>query len=202
MKGSSTRFTTPVSTRRPPGARLLEAFSPKLSRRITLFDRSSFDLWTLLEADPDVLALCERPTLLATDPARTVDFWVQRRNHKELLLLQRGELTTADECVGTLALRVVPLAELSAHRTLIANWQCILPQVNATRGLLPHGLKDSVLRRVRAPTALGLVEHDLRVGDPSLVRGAIFELLRTGLLRAPSLRIAPLTVHTLLEPSS
>ena len=165
---------------------MLEAFSPKLSRRITLFDRSSFDLWTLLEADPDVLALCERPTLLATDPARTVDFWVQRRNHEELLLLQRGELATADECVGKLALRAIPLAELSAHRTLIANWQCILPQVNATRGLLPHWLKDSGLRRVRAPTALGLVEHDLRVGDPSLVRGAIFELLRTGLLRAPT----------------
>lgn len=201
MNGSFTRFTTPVSTRRPPGARLLEAYGPKLSRRITLFDRPSFDLWTLLEADSDVHALCERPAFLVTDPSRTVDFWVQRRRHEELLLLQHGEPAIADECIGTLALRAVPLAELSAHRTLIANWQCILPHVNATQGLLPHGLKDSVLRTVRAPTALGLVEHDLRVGDPSLVRGAIFDLLRIGQLRAPDLRTEPLTARTLLEPS-
>lgn len=158
MKGSAIRFTTPVATRRPPGARLLEAFSPKLARRVTLFDRASFDLWTLLEADPDVLALCERPALRALDPTSPVDFWVQRCGREEMLVIQHGEQTAPDEHIGTLPLRAVPLAELVAHRLLIDNWQCILPQVNATRGLLPPGLESSVLRRVRAPITLGEVE--------------------------------------------
>jgi len=77
MKGSSIRFTTPVVTRRSSGARPLEAFSQKRSRRITLFDRANFDLWTLLEADPDVFSLCVRPAILATDPDRAIDFWVR-----------------------------------------------------------------------------------------------------------------------------
>lgn len=74
---------------RPRGCRLLEAFSPKLSKPIRLFDRASFGQWIRLEADPAVLSLCERPTRLGINhDGRLIDFWVQRRNGEEMLLVR------------------------------------------------------------------------------------------------------------------
>ena len=42
----------PVSTLRPRGAPRLDAFSLKLNRRLTLFQRGTPELWLLIEADP------------------------------------------------------------------------------------------------------------------------------------------------------
>ena len=52
MNGSARRFGSPVDVPRPRGARLLEAFSPKLGRRVRLFDHAAFEQWIQLEADP------------------------------------------------------------------------------------------------------------------------------------------------------
>ncbi len=101
-----------------------------------------------------------------------------------------------------MALRVVAPAELAAANIWVANWPRILPVINATRTLLPKGLAKSVLNFVRDPIALARIEHQFSIGDPSLVRGVIFELLRTGGLCAPSLPTQPLSLHTLLEPAS
>jgi len=46
---------------------MLEAFNPKLSRRVRLFDRAIFNLWISLEADTAALGFCERPAQLGTD---------------------------------------------------------------------------------------------------------------------------------------
>ena len=51
------QFTEPVALARPPGAHRLEAFSPKLGRRLTFYRRALLDLWLLFEADPSVIAL-------------------------------------------------------------------------------------------------------------------------------------------------
>ena len=175
MKGSTTRYTVPLSSRRPPGARLLEAFSPKLSRRVRLFDQASFNLWISLEADAKVVALCERPTSFAGDAGRMIDFWVRRDDGEELLLLERSDTPDpAPQRHDGLAVRLVTAADLAAQSTWIDNWHRMLTAIVATRGLLPKSLKDAVLRRVREPVALSLVEHELSTGDPSLIRGAIF----------------------------
>jgi hypothetical protein len=50
--------------------------------------------------------------------------------------------------------------------------------------------------------SLGRLEHELSFGNPSLARGAIFEQLRSGAIRAPSLDTRPIGLHTLLEPVS
>ena len=93
-------------------------------------------------------------------------------------------------------------AELAAAAMWVSNWQRMLPVVTVTRTLLPKGLAHSMLRFVRTPLALSLIEHQFSMGDPPLVRGAIFELLRTGQLQAPSLHNQPLSLHTLLEPAA
>ena len=77
-----------------------------------------------------------------------------------------------------------------------------LEKAGAARTLLPKGLAHSMLRFVSTPSALSLIEHQFSMGDPPLVRGAIFELLRTGQLHAPSLHNQPLSLHTLLEPAA
>jgi len=55
MKDFTTRFHAPPEVARPRGCRLLEAFSPKLTRPIRLFERASFEQWIRLEADPKAL---------------------------------------------------------------------------------------------------------------------------------------------------
>jgi len=48
------RFERAVETKRRPGQRRIEVFSPKIKRRLTLFSWDSHDAWLLLEADPTV----------------------------------------------------------------------------------------------------------------------------------------------------
>lgn len=69
-------------------------------------------------------------------------------------------------------------------------------------GLLSKSLAKSLLAFVREPVALACVEHQFSIGDPPLVRGVIFELLRTGRLCAPALHTRALSLQTLLEPAS
>ena len=204
MKDFNARFRAPLEVTRPRGCRLLEAFSPKLARAIRLFDHASFEQWIRLEADPTALSLCERPARLDTNgDGRLIDFWVQRREREELLLLEHGEAEHAvPDHLDGLALRVIAPAELAAANIWVTNWQRMLPVINATRTLLPKGLAKSVLSFVHEPIALARIEHQFSIGDPSLVRGVIFELVRTGGLCAPALHTQPLSLHTLLEPAS
>ena len=188
--------TLHLDVTRPRGARLLEAFSLKLSRRVRLFDRASFDLWVRLEADPQVLSLCERPTRLGLAPdARVIDFWVLRRDGEQLLLIDDVD-PEPKIIIGGVPVQRVTAAELAASATWIGNWQRMLPVLTMYRSLVPKGVAHSVLSRVREPTPLSLIEHELSVGDPSLVRAAVFDLLRTGQLHAQAL-----SLHTLVEPS-
>ena len=77
----------------------------------------------------------------------------------------------------------------------------MIPVINATRGTAPKILITSVLGLVHRPLALSLVEQELSVGDPAVVRGTIFELMRTGHLMAPSLHTQALSLHTSVEPT-
>jgi len=92
MKAAAPRYAAPLDLPRPRGARLLEAFSPKLGRRVRFFDRATFDQWIRLEADPAVQCLCERPQRLGTErDARVADFWVQRHDGEVLQVVHDGD---------------------------------------------------------------------------------------------------------------
>jgi hypothetical protein len=203
MTDSSARFSLPISAPRPRGARLLTAFSPTLERAVRAFDHHGLWQWVRLETDPQITSFCEHPVRLGkADDARLIDFWVQRGDAEELLVLDRDRATDKiPESLDGIALRLVPAAELAAAGTWITNWLRMLPVITATRGLVPKSLLRAATNLVREPVALSLVEHELAVGDPSLVRGAIFELLRTGRLLAPSLHSQALSLHTTIEPA-
>ena len=203
MKESPPRFLAPMSSPRPRGSRLLTAFSPKLGRTVRAFDHAGFDQWIRLEADPGVNAFCEHPRRLGSgDEGLLIDFWVAGRSNEEMLVLNRRQVAAKlPSSVQDIPLRLVPAAEQAAAAVWVSNWQRLIPVINATRGLAPKTLLKSVLSLVHKPLALSLIEHELSVGDPAIVRGAIFELLRTGQLMAPSLHTQALSLHTLVEPA-
>ena len=203
MKESSPRFVTPMSTPRPRGARLLTAFSVKLGRTVRAFDHAAFEQWVRLEVDPAVISFCEHPCRLsANDDSRLIDFWVARHSQEVMLVVERGQGSAKlPKSAQSMPLRLVPAAEQAAAAVWVANWLRMIPVINATRGTAPKTLIKSVLSLVRRPLALSLVEHELSVGDPAVVRGTIFDLLRTGQLMAPSLHTQALSLHTLVEPT-
>ena len=193
-----------MSASRPHGARLLTAFSPKLGRTVRAFDHVGFEQWIRLETDPAVIAFCEHPRRVGTtDDGRLIDFWVARRDQEEMLVIERGQgAAKLPSSVQDIPLRLVPAAELAAGAVWISNWLRMIPVINATRGLTPKALVRSALSLVRRPLALSYIEHELSVGDPAVVRGAIFELLRTGQLMAPILHTQALSLHTTVEPAT
>jgi hypothetical protein len=201
MKDFAARFGSPIPATRPRGARLLEAYSPKLIRRVRFFDHLAFWQWIRLEADPAVSTFCERPARVDRRPdACLIDFWVQRASTEKLLLIEsRYDLPVQD--VDGLAVDVVPLAELAAARMWISNWARMLPVISATRSLVPKSLTHVLLGRVVESQPLARLERDLLGSDAAIVRGAVFELLRIGQLRAPTLHRQPLDLHLMVEPA-
>ncbi|VTU45419.1 hypothetical protein SRS16P2_00138 (plasmid) [Variovorax sp. SRS16] len=202
MRGFAPRFSTPLDAPRPRGSPMLEGFSPKLGRRVRLFNRSTFRQWVRLEVDPAVLSLCERPVRSSPAPgSRVVDFWVQRDAGEQLLLVDDEQ----DELAPTasdIPVQRVAAADLAAAATLIDNWQRMLPTIVSTRAWHSGALADSVQECVREPMALSRLERAFAMGDPPVVRGAVFELLRKGRLIAPSLHSQPLTPDTIFGPAS
>lgn len=186
---------------RPRGAPLLEGFSPKLGRRVRLFNRAAFDQWLRLEAEPTVLSLCERPVRLSpATGSRLVDSWVQREDGEQLLLVDDGHDELGSPTASDIPLRRVAGTDLAAAAIWIGNWQRMLPTIISTRAWLPSALALSIRAYVREPMTLSHLDRAFVMGDPPVVRGAIFELLRCGHLNAPSLHSQPLTLHTLFEP--
>ena len=201
MKDSSARFAAPLETVRPRGGRLIEGFSVKLQRRVRVFSHSSFAQWIRLEADPSVIAFCERPARVGPGPdTRLIDFWVHGADGEAMLLIDAREDVPSK--LHGMQVRVVGGAELAAASAWIGNWSRMLPVINATRALLPPRTLQSVVTHVRQAMSLGRLEQELSFGNPSLARGAIFEQLRRGAIRAPSLHTQPIGLHTLLEPVS
>lgn len=193
---------TPLAITRPRGARMIEARSPKLGRLIQHYDQASFQQWIRLEADPSVLAFCERPARIGPEAtAPLISYWVSRKQAQEFVMLVTGERSTdlPNEHDGK-PLRVVTSPELVASSMWIDNWQRMLPVLNCSANFVPPALKKSVLALSNASITLLAMERELAKAQPMLVRAAVFDLLRTGHLTAPSLHTQKLSLHTVLEP--
>ena len=86
MVDLSRRFE-PLALPRPQGARRYDVFSPKLGRRLTLYRRSAFEVWLMIESDPAAQTLCERPGLITVSGQRfIVDFWARYGDGECLVL--------------------------------------------------------------------------------------------------------------------
>lgn len=200
---NSPLFTEPVPLARPAGAHRFEAFSPKLGRRLTFYRRALLDSWLLLEADPRVIAFCERPGYVQFGgKARLADFWVRYIDRQELVLLgdagmdQRAGPAKQELDEAAFSIRSMSSADLAAARVWIGNWQQMLPCIVANRGLVPWSLSRAVERCLASPQQLMTLERKCSNEDPVLFRAALFDLLHAGRVTAPDLRTQPLSVHT------
>jgi hypothetical protein len=200
----------PVALARPRGAHRFEAFSPKLARRMTFYRRALVEQWVLLEADPSVIAFCERPGYIQIDRQRRLaDFLVRYVYRNELVILSdrscEVDATKPDRVldVDACTIRRVAPAELAAARIWIENWQRMLPCLVANRDLVPSTLPQGIVCFVKEPRRLLDIEREFSTGDPVLVRTAVFGLLHSGRVSAPELRTQPLSLLTsfaALEP--
>jgi hypothetical protein len=193
---------TPLAIIRPRGARLIEARSPKLGRLVQHFDQASFRQWIRLEADPSVTTFCERPARISPDATSSIiSYWVSRKQAQEFVMLVTGEMPAdlTNEHDGK-PLRVVTPPELATAAVWIDNWQRMLPVINCSANLVPPALRKSVLALSNASITLLSMERELARAQTMLVRAAVFDLLRTGALAAPSPHTPKLSLHTVLEP--
>ncbi|MBY4867667.1 hypothetical protein K6W76_14270 [Burkholderia anthina] len=191
----------PVALARPRGAHRLEAFSPKLARRMTFYRRAVVEHWVLLEADPSVIVFCERPDYIQIDRhKRLADFLVRYVDRNELVILDdrfsEVDATKPDRVldVDTYTIRRIAPDELAAPRIWIESWQRILPCLVANRDLVPLALPQAIARFVKGPRRQLDIERECSTGDTVLVRTAVFGLLHSGRVSAPELRTQPLSL--------
>jgi hypothetical protein len=202
--GNSLPILQPIVLARPRGAHRFEAYSLKLTRRVTLYRHVALQQWVLLEASPSVDAFCERPGFVIIDGQKILaDFWVRHTDRQELVIL--SEVMTGDDAMSKaggvldmqgLSIRRVEPAELMASHEWISNWRSMLPCLVANRRLLPRSLSDSIVRLLSEPQRLADIERQLSTGDPVLVRASLFNLLREGRVSAPELHTQPLSLRT------
>ena len=203
MKKSGLRHTNPLSIPRRGGTRLIEGKSPKLGRRVRLFDYASFAIWVGLEAQPEVVTFCEYPLRIgAAAQSPVIDFWVQRDSQEEYLVSPvRANSIEWPVAVNGVNLRKVSDAELAATSRWVQNWEFILSTLNGQDAISDASrLTKQILSLVDRPTPLAEIERRFVASGTPVVRASIFHMLRTGKLRAPSLRDQSLSNLTLFEP--
>lgn len=198
------RFQMAGDNRRPHGSHQYYVWSPKLDRRLTLFGEAALNAWIAIEADPQILAFCERPRVISTQkPARVVDFWVQRTASEELWFLQRRSKRAKEaNSVGPsfrtwavsnkLTVREFPVDELVLDEQLRRNWATVLHYLAANRALTKPDFLDRI--RGACPTAVTLecLEQQFPTEDPVLVRAGVFCLFQQGLLESVHFADAPI----------
>jgi hypothetical protein len=197
------RSFEPLTLPRPRGAHRYDVFSPKLGRRLTLYRRSAFEAWLMLEADPAAKTFCERPGFMAVDGQRcVVDFWAKFNDQECLVVLSKVTPETdrprsrLDLDPETFVVRHIDATERAAARVWTGNWQRMLPVLVAARGLVKPSMLGEIERFVASPQSLMTVEREFSTGDPSLVRAAVFELLHRGRIQALELHTESLTFLT------
>ena len=130
---------------------------------------------------------------------RTVDMWVRYADREAFLLLADDDAKFPADWLSIQVHRVTA-ADLAATRVWISNWERMLPTINLTRDCVTKQHLAEVRRYVKEPMPLARIEREFVTSDAMWVRGAIFHLLATGNLIAPSLRKERLSLHTVFEP--
>ncbi|MFC0252034.1 hypothetical protein ACWV27_13745 [Massilia varians] len=210
------RFASPTDNSRPHGSHRYDVFGPKIQRQLALFGRDALDAWTLLEADPDVVAYCERPLSLPDlKRKRVVDFWVCRKEREEFIFLLRpSELASRlDHPSSIPAFRAwaassnvepafVDPDDIARQKLLLSNWESFLCDLSAFGRYVPKALSDQVLKALPSFKTLTELEQHFAEEDPVLLRVAVVSLLHQGRAICSTLGSETFSSRTVIEAKS
>lgn len=187
------RFKESAYNRRPYGCHRYDVFSPKLQRQVTLFGRHALDLWTTLEASPQVISFCERPMLIPdVAPKRPFDFWVHRAHGDEFLILlnpsesldgpgrHAGVGGLADTVLAGGTVRCLNPREMEQHRIALTNWGWIIRDLAAFGRFIPPAVRNDVRNALEGGKTIAQLQTELSTVDASTIKLAVFALLHRG----------------------
>ena len=185
-------------------SRLIEGKSPKLSHLVRLFEDAGFAIWICLEVEQKVTAFCEYrlgPGLTAKSAA--IDLWVQRATVEESLLCPvHAKSVDWPIAVNGVKVRVLSGTELAAASRWVLNWKFILAAVNGQERVADaNRLIEQMPASVDRALPPAEIARRFMADDTLMVRTRVFVMLRTGKLRAPSLRDQSLSHQTVIEPA-
>lgn len=183
-------------------------YSPKARHIVRLRGDIIYYAWLLLEADPDVIELCEQPFAIRIKlggrwRSAHVDIWARMRNGRQIFILAvyRNHLLGSTQSTKTwwrlralsvwaehsgAALAVMPDVMIWRDPQYLSNWTHILRFLDPRYHNADLEWGQFVVRAitVRQRMALGEIESSLPQADPMSIHAAVFRLLHAGVLRA------------------
>lgn len=214
----STPYTRAVPFSRPPGRRRIEVFSPKIGRRLSLGGYDVYRTWLVIEANPDILTFCERPTYIHGPRGPAIDFWVQLRgaplgefwivespslSASASLSTSPGTSTSLPKVIDTpplkrpshlhdLPVRYLSRADLIAWEIPITNWTRLIPYLVSHRRYKDAVLEQQIMAFLKEGESLDAVVANFGERDEATVQAAVFQLLAQGRVISPDLAVRPL----------
>ncbi|AKJ29431.1 hypothetical protein AAW51_2740 [Caldimonas brevitalea] len=179
---------------------------------MTLFGVAALRLWLELEADPMVRQLCERPVLIPdVRPPCTVDFWVERGDRQDFLLVRRPESAQLRvealeafkawaSSQGCGVQEVVLAPDTVGRARWRTAWVQILQYINAHSEQVPPGLVRRAEHEATSTRSIGDLCQIIAYHPGVLVRTAAYLLVYRGTHRLVDLAEHGLSDATLLEP--
>ena len=213
-------YSCPLPFVRGRSRRRIEVFSPKLARRLSLASYAQWQLWLALEANPLVVAFCERPVRLDAVNSRVIDFWVQLRSPAsgEFWLLDDEGGSDEIERVATpaavdaapiraervrgLPIRHVAHTALRDWTTPVANWARIVPYLVVWRRFSDVVLTQAIVVYLERSHTLDQIMAHFADHDPPMVEAALYSLVANARVLSPDLAVSPLSGATRFSRAS
>lgn len=198
-------YVRPLASARSGRRRRIEAFSPKIGRRVSLWSYTSYRVWIAAEANPQISSLCEHPARIDGPHSPLIDFWVQFRGRGagEFWIIRSDDPSSDPQGLAALPpklqglpVRAIHEQELAVWATAIANWASILPHLVMWRRFRDPLLEQRIAVYLGRPRTLDSLLDQFADQDAPAVEAALFSLVAGGRVVSPDLERAPLSGAT------
>ena len=191
----------------PAGRRRIEVFCPKIGRRLSLGGYDAYRTWLVIEANPQIVTFCERPTYVDGPRSPVIDFWVQLRGEPpgEFWIVE-GLPRSSPKLASTpperhshlhdLPVRYISRADLIGWSIPIANWARIIPYLVSHRRYRDALLEQQIMAFLNEDESADSVLAHFAQRDETTVQAALFQLLAEGRVISTDLACAPLDGST------
>lgn len=163
MRVSISQEPRPISDKVFMASNVFTLKSRKVAGRlVSLIGPTLFDAWYLLEFDPDVVAICERPrmdiAIVRSKKSRGLDFWFARQNGSQCGVVVQGgsrgdkhipmEVLQDSVAASGISCEIWRECDLLRRRLFLRNLKQMLPYL-CQEGAIDFELVDTIERIVR-----------------------------------------------------